>query len=178
MAYRIFFRQGNLLDAAAADFIVNPSNTLLQLGSGVSGAFARACGKALQAEMARALQKTGILKKGDVVLTGGGECRHFRAVLHAAVMDYNLGAAHTAPTLGDIETILSNIERHLQRSQTAKTPSLLLPLMGTGVGGLCKHDVICLYRDFFRRESAIDCDVILYAHTHNDLALMKKCFEG
>ncbi|MBD3800468.1 MAG: macro domain-containing protein [Campylobacterales bacterium] len=53
MAYRITIKEGNLLDTPSSDFIVNPSNTILSLGSGVSGAFAATCGSALQEEMNR-----------------------------------------------------------------------------------------------------------------------------
>jgi len=44
MPYSIVIKQGNLL-SEEADFIVNASNTKLILGSGVSMAFKRHCGK-------------------------------------------------------------------------------------------------------------------------------------
>ena len=174
MSYHVHIKQGNLLDEADADFIVNPSNTRLTLGSGVSGAFSRACGPSLQTLMSHKLQETGPLKKGDVVPTPPGGCSRFRTVLHAAVMDYNPGARETAPLLDHIATILGKIENIL--SSHARMHSgrvkLVLPLMGTGVGGLDKRDVVLLYRECFARKVPFDCDVILYAHSENDYRLM------
>ena len=167
MSYHIHVKQGNLLDEADADFIVNPSNTRLLLGSGVSGAFSRACGPALQTLMLRKLQETGPLRKGDVVPTPPGGCSRFRTILHAAVMDYNPGAGETAPALHDIGKILYNIET-LLCGNARRRPGrvkLVLPLMGTGLGGLDKRDVILIYRDFFNAGKAWECDVVLYAHS-------------
>ncbi|UFS63564.1 macro domain-containing protein [Sulfurimonas sp. HSL-3221] len=176
MAYHVTIKTGNLLDAPASDFIVNPSNTVLQLGSGVSGAFARACGPALQSAMTRALKETGTLQKGDVVATGG--CARFGSMLHAAVMDYNPGAAEALPRLGEIETILRNIQTALAAFAAlhGKNVTLALPLMGTGVGGLDKRQVLEIYRDFFRSGVGFECEVLLYAHSEGDGALMRSVF--
>ena len=180
MGFQLHVKQGNLLDEAEADFIVNPSNTRLALGSGVSGAFARACGKALQEEMRRALRETGVLSKGDVVPTLPGGCPRFRSVLHAAVMDYNPEAREAEPSLNDIKIILNNIGTIIcdfARSH-AQRVKLVMPLMGTGVGGLDKRSVILLYRDFFTRDIACDCELVLYAHSHSDYLLMASLLEG
>ncbi|MHC3994270.1 macro domain-containing protein [Thiomicrolovo sp. ZZH C-3] len=176
MAYHLTIKTGNLLDAPASDFIVNPSNTVLQLGSGVSGAFARACGPGLQSAMTRALRETGRLQKGDVVATGG--CERFGSVLHAAVMDYNPGAAEALPRLEEIETILRNIHTALAAFAAlhGRSVSLALPLMGTGVGGLDKRRVLEIYRDFFRRDVGYECEVLLYAHSEGDGTLMRTLF--
>lgn len=178
MAYRITIKKGNLLDEPEADFIVNPSNTILALGSGVSGAFASACGTALQEAMSTKLRAAGKLSKGDVVVTAPGACTQFRHVLHAAVMDYNPGAAETAPSLGNIRTVLSNIETILANEAASRggNVTLALPLMGTGVGGLDKRDVLQIYHDFFTREVDYGCDVTLYAHSESDRELMKSLF--
>jgi O-acetyl-ADP-ribose deacetylase (regulator of RNase III) len=180
MAYSVHIKQGNLLDEAHADFIVNPSNTTLILGSGVSGAFSRTCGYALQSLMSQKLNETGTLKKGDVVATGGGECTRYKTVLHAAVMDYNPGAAETMPRLGDIRTILTHIETILaaEAARHGSSVKLVLPLMGTGVGGLSKKDVVEMYRVFFEREVAFECEVVLYAHSDSDRALMETLFSS
>jgi len=178
MAYHIRIKEGNLLDEEDADFIVNPSNTVLALGSGVSGAFARACGETLQALMSQKLRETGALRKGDVVATEGGGCTRFRSVLHAAVMDYNPGAAAMMPTLEDVRKILDNTECILSEFARAhgRAVTLALPLMGTGVGGLDKREVLLIYRDFFGRESGFECEVTLYAHSAHDRTLMESLF--
>ncbi|WP_345973473.1 macro domain-containing protein [Sulfurimonas diazotrophicus] len=176
MAYHVTLRTGNLLNAPASDFIVNPSNTVLTLGSGVSGAFAAACGPALQNAMTRALRETGKLQKGDVVATGG--CPRFGSVLHAAVMDYNPGATEALPRLGEITTILHNIQTALASFAALhdKNVTLALPLMGTGVGGLDKRRVLEIYRDFFRSAVDFECEVLLYAHSEGDYMLMQRIF--
>jgi O-acetyl-ADP-ribose deacetylase len=180
MGFHIRIQQGNLLEEAEADFIVNPSNTRLLLGSGVSGAFARACGDTLQQAMTRKLRETGPLSKGEVVPTPPGGCVRFRTVLHAAVMDYNPGAVEAMPTLNDIKVILNNIEAILSAYAAGRTGRirLVMPLMGTGVGGLDKRDVIRIYRDFFRRESTYECEVVLYAHSQNDFELMTSLLDA
>ncbi len=173
MAYTVHVCRGNLLDAPESDFIVNPSNTALWLGSGVSGAFARACGPALQHAMTQALRSSGPLRKGDVVATGG--CARFGRVLHAAVMDYNPGAAQSAPTPGEIGIILQNIRPILAEFAAThdRGITLALPLMGTGVGGLDKRDVIGIYDRFFKEEAGFECEVLLYAHTEGDALMME-----
>jgi O-acetyl-ADP-ribose deacetylase (regulator of RNase III) len=178
MAYTIKIRKGNLLDAPETDFIVNPSNTILALGSGVSGAFSAACGPALQEAMSRKLQSTGKLSKGDVVITGPGQCTRFGHVLHAAVMDYNPDASESAPRLDDIRAILTNIETILsdEAASLGRSITLALPLMGTGVGGLNKRDVIEIYHDFFQKNIGFECEVTLYAHSESDRDLMKSLF--
>ena len=174
MGFHITIKQGNLLEESEADFIVNPSNTRLMLGSGVSGAFSRACGDALQEEMQRKLRETGRLSKGDVVPTPPGGCPRFRTVLHAAVMDYNPGVREAAPSLNDIKIILNNISNIISDHAGAHPGriKLVMPMMGTGVGGLDKRDVILLYRDFFEHEIPCDCDAVVYAHSPSDYRLM------
>jgi O-acetyl-ADP-ribose deacetylase len=176
MAFHITIKRGNLLDEPDGDVIVNPSNTRLSLGSGVSGAFALACGTSLQEAMTAALQKRGRLSKGDVVPTPPGGCSRFRTVMHAAVMDYNPDALQTVPTLDDIRNILVNICRWLADEALSDTRrlKLVMPLMGTGVGGLDKRDVLRLYRDCFSDTVRYECDVVLYAHSESDEKLMRQ----
>ena len=178
MAYKIQIRQGDLLDEPSADFIVNPSNTTLTLGSGVSGAFARACGAQLQQLMTEKRKATGRLAKGDVVETPPGSCSRFHRILHACVMDYNRDASDTMPTLNDIGMILNNMEKHLSRfcQKSGHPAKLVIPLMGTGVGGLEKKAVISLYRQFFARPVTFECDVVLYGHSASDTELIRRGF--
>lgn len=175
MSYRVQIKQGNLLDEPTADFIVNPSNTILSLGSGVSGAFHRACGEPLQTAMTQKLRETGKRSKGDVVVTEPGNCRKFRHVLHTCVMDYNTGAADPMPTLEDIRIILINISSILADFSATENSlvRLVMPLMGTGVGNLEKKRVLELYRAEFEKDVGFDCDVILYAHSDSDYRLMQ-----
>ena len=96
-------RQGSVT-AAEVDVLVNASNTLLRLGSGVSAAIRRACGPEYQgfldAELAR---QGGGLDPGAVVVTHAGTHPRARFVAHVAVMDYRAVATAVAPDLARID---------------------------------------------------------------------------
>ena len=180
MGYTITIKQGNLLQEEA-DFIVNPSNTKLLLGSGVSEAFRTHCGAALQKEMQAALDASGgELEQGDVVVTSSADAKNFRYALHAAVMNYNRGVEYdqTHPTLLTIEKALHNIEKHLRAFAKKETRAIkiALPLMGCGVGGLEKSEVVKLYKRFFGREVEFDCEVVIYGHAKEDYNLLLASF--
>ena len=167
MPYTLVAKQGSIFDEPHATFIVNPSNTQLILGSGVSGAFARECGPELQEEMNRALLKIkGGLKQGDIVATSSGRSQKFEIALHAAVMNYDPGTKQLDkyPTLQTVSDALKNIENYLQWYAKNKSPKikLVLPMMGCGVGRLSIEDVAKLYIDFFNKEVDYNCEVIIY----------------
>lgn len=182
MAYFITIKQGNLLNENA-DFIVNASNTKLILGSGVSMAFKRHCGIELQNEMNSVLNSIdGELAQGDVVATSSGEATNFKYSLHAAVMNYNKGVKHNEknPTIETIEKALQNIENYLlwYAKNESSSMKLVLPLMGCGVGGLKKEDVIELYRKFFSKDIAINCEVVIYGYSKEDYQQIQILFNS
>ncbi|WP_457743246.1 macro domain-containing protein [Sulfurimonas sp.] len=173
MPYKCTIKQGNLLEEEDATFIVNASNTKLLFGSGVSMAFKRHCGNILQDEMHEKLRSIGKLEKGDVVATSSGNAKNFKYALHVAVMNYNKGVSteQKAPTLQNIKTALENIEKYIKwyiENKNNQNIKLVLPLMGCGVGGLNKEDVIKLYREFFCRDVAFDCEVVIYGYNTQD----------
>ncbi len=180
MGYTCIAKQGNLLGEENATFVVNASNTKLLLGSGVSMAFARHCGRCLQEEMLQSLTKIEeSLEQGDVVATSSGDALNFRYALHAAIMNYNCGIRqkNKAPTLDVIQKSLINIEAYLEWYAGKKDDKLLklvLPLMGCGVGGLGKEDVLTLYHDFFKRDVPFECEVVIYGYTQDDYELIKE----
>ena len=182
MSYMITVKQGNLIDEQNATFIVNASNTKLLLGSGVSMAFKQHCGHVLQKEMDKALEQIGgELTQGDVVATSSGDAANFSYALHAAVMNYNKGAKANQkfPTLEVIETALQNIENYLVWYAKHKRTKmkLVLPLLGCGVGGLEKREVIRLYKRFFFRKVPFECEVVVYGYTDEDYRMIKKDLE-
>jgi O-acetyl-ADP-ribose deacetylase len=182
MSYHCTVKEGNLLTEPESTFIVNASNTKLLLGSGVAMAFKRHCGQELQDEMLRSLDKTPHpLEQGDVLITSSGKADNFIYALHVAVMDYNSGTRYDqkSPTLEVIQTALENIEAHLNRyaKKTDRSIKLVLPLMGCGVGNLNKIDVIKLYKHFFERKPAFDCEVFIYGHRREDYKLIQSLFE-
>ena len=177
----IFIKEGSLLDEPSGTFIVNPSNTLLTLGSGVSGAFRQKCGVSLQKAMNEALQKFAPLSKGDVVLTKGCDVLDFEWIMHVTVMDYSQGVAssNVAPTYDDIQKVLGNMEKIFREYATnnAKRVKVVLSLMGTGVGGLQKRKVAELYREFFSHPREYPLEVVIYGHTRSDVGLLEKVFD-
>lgn len=178
MAYTLNIKCGNLLEEGDATFIVNPSNTRLILGSGVSMAFKRHCGSELQKEMFQKLEKIGHpLQQGDVVVTSSGNAKNFKYALNVAIMDYNAGVRYEQkmPTIKTIEHALKNIENYLAwyESNYREAIKIVLPLMGCGVGGMDKEAVIKLYKQFFERDVSFDCEVVVYGHTQEDYALLK-----
>ena len=169
MSYSISAKVGNLLEIESADFIVNASNTKFILGSGVSMAFKRHCGLELQEEMnEEVILQDRVFHQGDLLLTSSGEAENFRYAIHVAVMDYNQGiqGKKQLPTVEINKKSLHNIEKYLliYAKEESKAVTLVLPLMGCGVGGLVKESVIELYKDFFSREIDFDCSVIIYGY--------------
>ena len=180
MPYNCHVKQGNLLNEDNATFIVNASNTKLILGSGVSMAFKRHCGIELQKEMIVQLEKLdSSLNKGDIVVTSSGSATNFKYALHVAVMDYNQGIRgdDKLPILDNIEEALINIESNLKEYSNEKSDEsikLVLPLMGCGVGGLDKMDVIELYKKFFLRKIELKFEVVIYGYNIEDYILIKR----
>ena len=177
MFYICTAKQGNLLTEEDATFIVNASNTQLILGSGVSMAFCRHCGHELQDEMTHKLEELGEpLKQGDVVATLSGQAKNFKFALHAAIMNYNQGRRGNdkLPTLDVIQKSLENIEAYLEwyAQKSSQPMKLVLPLMGCGVGGLDKQDVIELYRKFFDKDVSFTCEVVIYGYSEEDFELL------
>jgi O-acetyl-ADP-ribose deacetylase (regulator of RNase III) len=128
------------------DYVVNPSNTILQLGSGVSGVLRRMCPE-LQNEMNKYIGKHGFLNPGDIAITVY-PCDEYKYAIHAAVMDYRKGALQVMPTYERIEKICKNIINSI------KEGLIITPLLGTGVGGLDKDKVLEIMKSYFQKSSA------------------------
>ena len=120
------------------------------------------------------------LKQGDVVATSSGQAKNFKFALHAAIMNYNQGTRGNdkLPTLDVIQKSLENIEAYLDwyAQKNSESMKLVLPLMGCGVGGLYKRDVIALYRKFFDKEVSFACVVVIYGYSEEDFELINKKF--
>ena len=166
--YKVIIKQGDLFSEKEADFIVNPSNTELFLGSGVSGAFRRVCGNELQMEM----KKLAPIKQGEVAITDCPGHPEYKKALHVAIMDYT--SQNPFPSLDVIKKSLQNIEKIIKKHAPCK---MVLPLMGVGVGGLNKEDVIKIYKEFFSRNVDFDCEVVIYGYKKEDYEILRKFFK-
>ncbi len=180
MPYKCTVKPGNLLKEENATFIVNASNTKLELGSGVSSAFRKVCGIKLQMEMMEKYKSLDtLLSKGDVIATSSGDARNFKYALHACVMDYNQGVRgqDKLPTLENIKTILDNIDAYLNwyaDSHPTEIMKLVLPLIGCGVGGLDVREVLEIYKMHFSEEISYFCEVVVYGYSEENYLIAKE----
>jgi len=141
------------------EYVVNPSNTVLSLGSGVSGVLKIMCPE-LQNVMWEYLNRNGFLNPGDVAVTPY-PCNEFDYAIHAAVMDYRDNALKIEPDFKRIEMICKKIAFLLKDEEV----KVITPLLGTGVGGLDKEKVYKIMKKYFL---PIKAEVILVVHNKKD----------
>ena len=127
-------RQGSVTDADV-DVLVNASNTLLRLGSGVSAAIRAACGPAYQAFLDEELKRRGGgLAPGDVVITHAGTHRRARFVAHVAVMDYRDDASARFPDAERIERASAALWRAIEQLPPPSSAGLAVGMVALGAG--------------------------------------------
>lgn len=110
------------ITAMDTDAIVNPSNTSLILGAGVSGAIASKGGPTIQQEMSR----IGHCPVGGAVATGAGRLKT-RYVIHAV-----------GPMMGEgdeDEKLRSATLESLKRAEELNIASIAFPAISTGIFG-------------------------------------------
>lgn len=136
MNIKIDVRQGSVTDADV-DVIVNASNTLGQLGSGVSGAIRVACGPAFQDAIFTALERHGgSMAPGDVILTHAGAHRRAKFVVHVAVMDYRDNAKQVFPDEARIRRGSERLWQLIDDALPNGTYSIGMVALGAGTGSL------------------------------------------
>jgi len=116
---RIELRQGDIAEIEA-DAVVNPANTDLILGAGVSGAIGRKGGDAIQEEC----DAIGSVPLGQAVVTSAGAIKA-KYVIHAA----SLEIGHFARDR-DIERATRSA---LQEAEKRQVRIIAFPAIGTGV---------------------------------------------
>ena len=173
ISYKLFTKQGDLL-TAKADFAVNPSNTAMLLGSGVSMAFKRSCGVMLEKYMQDALKNRGVINQGDVIKTASNyKISHMFYMLQWwTILKKN---KPKVPTIQTIKEILQNLQQILLLEQEDHL-TLALPLIGCGIGGLEKSEVVLEYKNFFLYQKNADkkCDVMVYGYNQSDFELIEQ----
>jgi len=110
------------ITAMDTDAIVNPSNTSLVLGGGISGAIRSKGGEEIQAEM----DKLGGCPVGEAKATGGGRLKA-RYVIHAVGPQMGEGDEDTKLKSATVES--------LNRAAELGLDSIALPAISTGIFG-------------------------------------------
>lgn len=136
----VFFsvRHGSVTDTAAdVDILVNASNTLGRLGSGVSAAIRVACGPGFQAIIDASLEPHGAVEPGDVWMTSAGTHGRARYVAHVAVMDCRDGSSlPRGPDADRIERGCRNLWRAIDALPYERPLAIGMVALGAGTGAL------------------------------------------
>lgn len=115
--------QGNVLDVEA-DAIVNPANSLMVMGGGLAGFLKRVGGEVIEREA----RKYAPVPVGKAVVTGAGRL-HYRYVIHAPTMEK---PAMSIPPDNAYKAAYASLVKAFDLG----VEKLLIPGLGTGVGGL------------------------------------------
>ncbi len=172
--FNIKLKYGNLIKARS-DFIVNASNTELILGSGVSKAFRQHCGgSAFQQNLYKIkeqhIQHHGPIKQGDVIVSDSGFATNFDYALHVAVMNYTDDTKPPFPTYKQLKhafTAILSVVQEIAEQENIVRPTVTIPLLGTGTGGLNKTRVYALTKRVFS-QAEFDGELIVYFHSKKD----------
>jgi O-acetyl-ADP-ribose deacetylase len=173
MNIKIDVRQGSVTDADV-DVIVNASNTLGQLGSGVSGAIRVACGPAFQDAIFTALERRGgSMAPGDVILTHAGAHPRAKFVVHVAVMDYRDNAKQVFPDEARIRRGSERLWRLIDDALPNGSYSIGMVALGAGTGSLgvtMPTEVACetLKAHVASRESSKIASVLFHGFMTNE----------
>ena len=145
---------GDIADVAThqAEVYVNAANNELWMGSGVAGALKRAAGAAVEEEA----MAQGPIEVGDAVLTSAGNMpAPARAIVHAAAM----GFTDRTQIYASMESVEAATRRALELCDANHYHSVVLPALGTGVGGLedasCATAMITAVRDHLAAGSGL-----------------------
>ncbi|MCO5175974.1 MAG: macro domain-containing protein [Thermomicrobiales bacterium] len=137
---------GDIADVAThqAEVYVNAANNELWMGAGVAGALKRAAGTVVEEEA----MAQGPIEVGNVVLTSAGAMpAPARAIIHAAAM----GFTDRTQIYASPESVASTTRKALDLCDANHYGSIVLPALGTGVGGLddtdCATAMVSALRD-------------------------------
>ena len=126
---------GDIADVEShqAEAYVVAANNELWMGSGVAGALKRAAGDVVEQEAI----SQGPIEVGDAVMTSSGQMSPpTKALIHAAAM----GFTDRTQIYASKETVSATTRRALELCDERGLTSVVLPALGTGVGGLEHED--------------------------------------
>lgn len=149
---RIHVAQGDITDFVG-DAIVNAANNHLILGAGVAGAIHRKGGPEIQEECDR----HGKIRVGEAAITGAGRLP-VRYVIHAAAM---------GDEPATLETVRSATRYALRLALEHGLKTIAFPLLGTGVAGLPRDEVIRVMLEELRAADE-SLEVTLYGYSQAD----------
>ena len=117
------------------------------------------------------------LKPGEVIKTISNN-ENFTHIFHAAVLNYTFKNMSKYPNLDVIKSVLKNIDNEILRYGKFDI-KLGIPLIGCGIGGLSKKEVINLYKKHFIKNNSanIKCKVAIYGYTKEDFNLINEIFK-
>jgi len=115
------------LTRESADAVCNPANSLMYMGGGAAGALKRAGGEGIEREALRMAP----VPVGKAVVTSAGKLKA-RWVVHAPTMERP--AMRTTE-----EKVYLATKAALEAADNAGSKSLVIPGMGTGVGGVSRE---------------------------------------
>lgn len=122
---------GDIADVAEhqVEAYVNAANNELWMGSGVAGALKRVAGP----EVEQQAMMQGPIAVGEAVLTTAGKMPPpAKAIVHAAAM----GFTDRTQIYASIDTVEAATRRALDLCAANHFTSVVMPALGTGVGGL------------------------------------------
>lgn len=112
-----------------AEAYVVAANNELWMGAGAAGALKRAAGEGVEREAVA----QGPIEVGDAVVTGAGTMpAPAKGLIHAAAM----GFTDRTQIYASAESVAAATQRALQLCDERGWRSIVLPALGTGVGGL------------------------------------------
>lgn len=130
--------RGDLTKVQGVDYIVNASNALGPMGSGIAGAIRRAGGVSIQDEAFLKCSQVDY-QPGDIYVTKAGTLP-YKQVLHLVTMKEPGGET----SYDVVEKCLENLVAYCEVVGIKK---IALPALGTGVGSLDKSKVANIFKE-------------------------------
>lgn len=150
---------GSVIEAPC-QAIVNAANTQLQHGGGLALAIVKAGGVVIQKES----DEIGFCPIGEAVVTSAGKLP-FKFIIHVPTIDWKTRKKAT------LEDIYKGVVAALKIAKKRKIKKIAFPLLGAGVVGLPKKEVVKTMKKAF--EEFPELEITLCAFSEKDKEVMK-----